>query len=46
MRKERDSLGEIDVPVDCYWGAQTQRSLANEDAYVFDPCNSYSKACW
>lgn len=29
MRKERDSLGEIDVPEDCYWGAQTQRSLAN-----------------
>ncbi|VHO03265.1 class II fumarate hydratase [Candidatus Rhabdochlamydia sp. T3358] len=29
MRKERDSLGEIDVPADCYWGAQTQRSLAN-----------------
>ena len=29
MRKERDSLGEIDVPEDCYWGAQTQRSLIN-----------------
>ena len=29
MRKERDSLGEVDVPADCYWGAQTQRSLAN-----------------
>ncbi|HEV3269859.1 MAG TPA: class II fumarate hydratase [Candidatus Rhabdochlamydia sp.] len=29
MRKERDSLGEVDVPEDCYWGAQTQRSLAN-----------------
>ncbi len=29
MRRERDSLGEIDVPEDCYWGAQTQRSLAN-----------------
>ncbi|TYC58627.1 class II fumarate hydratase [Rhodobacterales bacterium] len=27
MRTETDSLGEIDVPEDKYWGAQTQRSL-------------------
>ena len=26
-RKESDSLGEVDVPADHYWGAQTQRSL-------------------
>ena len=26
-RKERDSLGEIDVPANRYWGAQTQRAL-------------------
>jgi fumarate hydratase class II len=26
-RKESDSLGEIDVPADKLWGAQTQRSL-------------------
>ena len=26
-RPERDSLGEIDVPADRLWGAQTQRSL-------------------
>jgi fumarate hydratase class II len=26
-RIERDSMGTIDVPVDRYWGAQTQRSL-------------------
>jgi fumarate hydratase, class II len=26
-RRETDSLGEIDVPADRYWGAQTQRSL-------------------
>jgi fumarate hydratase class II len=26
-RKERDSLGEVEVPADHYWGAQTQRSL-------------------
>ena len=26
-RIERDSMGEMRVPVDRYWGAQTQRSL-------------------
>lgn len=28
-RKEKDSLGYVDVPADKYWGAQTQRSLQN-----------------
>ena len=28
-RTETDSLGAIAVPADCYWGAQTQRSLEN-----------------
>ena len=27
MRKETDSLGEVEVPIDKLWGAQTQRSL-------------------
>ncbi len=27
MRIESDSMGEIEVSEDCYWGAQTQRSL-------------------
>ena len=26
-RSESDSLGSIDVPKGCYWGAQTARSL-------------------
>lgn len=26
-RSEKDSFGTIDVPADCLWGAQTQRSL-------------------
>jgi len=26
-RKETDSLGDVDVPADKLWGAQTQRSL-------------------
>ena len=29
FRKEKDSMGEIDVPEDKYYGAQTQRSLKN-----------------
>ncbi|MBV8889676.1 MAG: class II fumarate hydratase [Alphaproteobacteria bacterium] len=29
MRRERDSLGEIEVPAERLWGAQTQRSLEN-----------------
>ncbi|MGB5484383.1 class II fumarate hydratase [Parasphingorhabdus sp.] len=28
-RIETDSLGEIEVPADAYWGAQTQRSIEN-----------------
>jgi fumarate hydratase class II len=28
-RIEHDTLGEVQVPADRYWGAQTQRSLAN-----------------
>ena len=30
-RVETDSMGEIDVPADVYWGAQTQRSLKHFD---------------
>jgi fumarate hydratase, class II len=29
VRIETDSMGEIEVPADRYWGAQTQRSLQN-----------------
>lgn len=28
-RIEKDTMGEIKVPADCLWGAQTQRSLEN-----------------
>jgi fumarate hydratase class II len=28
-RTERDSLGEMQVPADAYWGAQTQRAIGN-----------------
>ncbi|MCK5284222.1 MAG: class II fumarate hydratase [Alphaproteobacteria bacterium] len=30
-RTETDSMGEIDIPSNKYWGAQTQRSLQNFD---------------
>jgi fumarate hydratase class II len=29
FRTEQDSLGEMDVPADAYWGAQTQRAVEN-----------------
>jgi fumarate hydratase class II len=28
-RRERDTMGEVEVPAERYWGAQTQRSLEN-----------------
>lgn len=28
-RKEKDTLGTVEVPADVYWGAQTQRSIMN-----------------
>ena len=28
-RTETDSIGPIEVPADCYWGAQTERSIEN-----------------
>ncbi|KAI6044948.1 L-Aspartase-like protein [Pisolithus marmoratus] len=31
FRQERDTFGDIQVPADRYWGAQTQRSLQNFD---------------
>ncbi|SVD25437.1 uncharacterized protein METZ01_LOCUS378291, partial [marine metagenome] len=29
VRIESDSMGDVPVPADRYWGAQTQRSLQN-----------------
>ena len=28
-RIEKDTMGEVSVPAEAYWGAQTQRSLEN-----------------
>jgi fumarate hydratase class II len=45
MRKEYDSLGEVNVPADKLWGAQTQRSLEHfsigqGDDRQLDQCHS------
>lgn len=29
MRKEKDSLGEKEIPADAYYGIQTQRAIEN-----------------
>ena len=29
FRKEKDTMGIVEVPADVYWGAQTQRSIEN-----------------
>ncbi|HXF74257.1 MAG TPA: aspartate ammonia-lyase, partial [Actinomycetota bacterium] len=29
VRIERDSMGEVRVPADAYWGASTQRAVEN-----------------
>ncbi len=29
MRREEDSFGSVEVPAECYWGAQTERSRRN-----------------
>ena len=31
VRKERDTFGELEVPADRYWGAQSARSKMNFD---------------
>ncbi len=28
-RTEKDSLGLVEVPINAYWGAQTQRAIHN-----------------
>src|SRR6267378_2924308 len=34
-RIEKDSMGEVRVPADAYWGAQTQRAVDNFPIDVF-----------
>lgn len=45
LRTERDSMGEIAVPAEHYWGAQTERSLHHfaigEDRMPIELCRAY-----
>lgn len=45
-RMERDSMGEIAVPAEHYWGAQTQRSLRHfaigHDRMPIEVCRAYA----
>src|SRR3954451_21195633 len=36
-RREKDTLGEVDVPADALWGAQTQRGLENYQVSGYRP---------
>ncbi|MDB6066139.1 MAG: fumC [Pedosphaera sp.] len=46
IRKETDSMGEVDVPADKLWGAQTQRSLEHfsigQDLIPREMINAYA----
>ena len=37
-RIEKDTMGEVKVPVDVYWGAQTQRSIENFKIFSIGWC--------
>ena len=52
FRIESDSFGELNVPADKYWGAQTQRSLINfpigketQPAYIIRAFGIIKKSC-
>ena len=44
-RIEHDSMGEVRVPADKFWGAQTQRSVENFPIGVGEKLTAISKAC-
>ena len=39
FRIEKDTMGEVQVPVNAYYGAQTQRSIDNFKIYF--PCRRF-----
>src|SRR5205809_315585 len=43
-RREKDTLGEIDVPAEALWGAQTQRGLENYPISFFHPYPAFVRA--
>jgi fumarate hydratase class II len=40
-RKERDSLGEVEVPIEALWGAQTQRAVENFPVSGLNPWRAF-----
>src|SRR5437867_4959696 len=43
-RREKDTLGEIDVPADALWGAQTQRAIENYPISAYKPFPAFVRA--
>jgi len=43
-RREKDTLGEIDVPSDALWGAQTQRAIENYPISGYKPFPAFIRA--
>jgi len=41
-RKEHDSLGDLEVPVNAYYGVQTQRAVVNSRSAECDRCQHLS----
>lgn len=44
-RTERDSMGELQIPVDAYYGIQTLRAMANFPISGIKPLPTYVDAC-
>ncbi len=45
MRIERDAMGEMEIPDDCYYGVQTMRAIANFAISGLKPLPNYVSAC-
>ena len=41
MRREKDTLGTVEVPDDAYYGAQTARAVANFPISGLKPCDAF-----
>ncbi len=45
MRIERDAMGTLEIPDDCYYGVQTMRAIANFAISGLKPLPNYTSAC-
>jgi aspartate ammonia-lyase len=43
-RREKDTLGEVEVPADALWGAQTQRAIENYPISGYKPFPAFVRA--